>query len=58
MEIKELYVLDDIYENIKVINCENEKDLSKMIEDTKVIKFIWRGKNININCSYIVSYII
>lgn len=58
MKIKELYALDGMYDDIEIINCENAKEFKQMIEDAKVIPFIWRNKYININSTYIVSYII
>ena len=57
MIIKELYVLDDLYENVK---CEYHipEMFKKAIEEGKVIKFMWLNKEIYINSEYIVSYIL
>lgn len=58
MKIKELFVLDDIYTDIEVINCETAQDFKRMIEDCKVIPILWENKYVNINSNYIISYII
>lgn len=58
MKIRELYVLDSIYDNIEVIDCKDANDFKKMIEDAKIISFIWKDTCINVNSTYIVSYVI
>lgn len=58
MNIKELYVLDDVYENIEPLHCENVQEFRKEIEKAKVIPFSWKNKYININSTYIISFVI
>lgn len=54
MKIKEIYIFGDMYENLSTLD-----NIEECIENAKVLHTIDEdGNKININSTYIVSYVI
>lgn len=56
MKVKYLKTMDFMFENIIVLNAENEEELSKMIKENEVIRINNEGIIEYINSSYIIYY--
>ena len=58
MKAKYIKTMDFKFENVDVLDCQNEIDLSNRIKENKVIKINNEGTIEYINSSYIMYYVL
>ena len=56
MKVKYLKTMDFMFENIIILNAENETELSNKIKENEIIKINNEGTIEYINSSYIMYY--
>lgn len=56
MKVKYLKTMDFMFENVIILNAENETELSNKIKENEIIKINNEGTIEYINSSYIMYY--